>query len=337
MLSRIAILLSAIGLSVVVLVGLAYVPRAEAAVSCSGKQVYPSQDLARIAASSPAGTTFCVRDGTYWVSEPVKVEGKDRFIGVYTDSTRPEVKTNKAEQVFTAFRSNGAVIEGLKISGAVGGNYCEPGCGLGIRGGSNLTVRDAWITGNKNAGIAGTKPGMLVVENSTIDRNGSYSFTKLDGGPSTSAGIKAFDSPLTVRNSKIADNYWNGVWCDGNCEQLTVEGSTVTGNGKAGIQDEISEGPALIRNNTIKGNGVLTGAKNNVGLLISNSANVNAYGNTFGGNVDGYGVQVLEYPRSSAPDVKNIRIHDNIMNGDKIYSGNKIGCLIEGLTCSNNK
>ncbi len=330
MFSRVTVLLSAVALSVVLVSGLSgsYAPSAEAATSCSGKNVYPSQNLATVAANSPAGTTFCVHDGTYWVSSPVKVENKDRFIGVYTDSTRPEVKTDKAPQVFQV-NATGAVIDGLKISGAVGGNSCEPGCGQGIRGGDYLTVRNAWITGNKNNGIGGAGPGLLV-ENSTVDRNGSYSFTILDGGKSSAAGIKSSQSPLTVRNSRITDNYWSGVWCDGDCDKLTVEGSTLTGNGKAGIQDEISAGPALIRNNTIKGNGVLAGAQHHVGLLISNSANVDAYGNTFGNNVD-EGVRIVNYS-SRTPQVSNVRIHDNTMNGDTI-----VGCGISGVTCFSNR
>lgn len=332
MLKRAVILLFAVVLSIVVLTSMLYAPHAEAAKSCSGKNVYPSQDLASVAASSPDGTTFCIHDGTYSISSPVKVGNKDRFIGVYNDSTRPEVKTTKALQVFNANSSSGAVIEGLKISGAVGGNYCEPGCGQGIRGGNKLTVRDAWITGNKNNGIGGAGSGLLV-ENSTIDRNGSYSFTILDGGKSSAAGIKSAQSPLTVRNSTISNNYWSGVWCDIDCDALTVEGSTITGNGKAGIQDEVSEGPALIRNNMIKGNGVLPAAQYHVGLLISNSANIDVYGNTFGGNVD-HGIQVIESSRP--PDVRNVRIHNNTMNGDTIASNSKVGCTIVGVTCSKN-
>ena len=334
MFSRVAVLMSAVVLAVAFAASLVNAPHAEAAVSCSGKDVYPSQDLASVAKNSAAGTTFCVHDGTYSVSSPVKVEDKDRFIGVYTDSTRPTIKTSKALQVFDAGGSDGAVIEGLMISGAVGGNYCEPGCGQGIRGGDNLTVRNARLTNNKNNGIGGAGPGLLV-ENSVVDRNGSYSFTILDGGSSSAAGIKSAQDGLTVRNSRITDNYWSGVWCDGFCEKLTVEGSTITGNGKAGIQDEISVGPAIIRNNRIQGNGVLSGAQYHVGLLISNSANVDVYGNTFGKNVD-HGIQVIEHDRLDAPEVTNVVIHDNTMNGDTIASNSKVGCHHIGMTCYNN-
>ena len=328
LLGRIVVLLSAVVLSVVGLTWSLYAPRAEAAYSCSGKHVYPSQNLAQVAKSSSAGTTFCVHDGTYNVSSPVEVQDRDRFIGIYSDSTRPAVVTSQAHYVFSALGADGVTIKGLKISGAVGGNYCEPACGKGIRGGTHLTVDNAWITGNKNNGIGGTGVG-LVVKNSLINHNGSYSFTRLDGGVSQSAGIKSASGSLTVLNSVIRDNYWVGVWCDLDCNVLTVKGSTITGHGKAGIHNEIAEGPSVISGNTIKGNGTLDAADRHAGLLVMSSANVDAYDNNFGGNALRNGVLVVEDYR--APVLSNVKIHDNTMNGDYV-----VGCGRSGVSCYGN-
>jgi hypothetical protein len=300
---------------------------AQASSTCTGKHVYPTQNLTTVAANSPKGTTFCIHDGTYNISVPVRVEGTDRFIGLYNDSTRPAVVTSKAQQVFNAGPSSGALIKGLKISGAVGGNYCEPNCGRGIQGGKNLTVRNAWITNNKNSGIGGTSTG-LRVENSRIDHNGSYSFSYLDGQPSTAAGIKSSQSGLTVVNSTITDNYWDGVWCDNDCEAVTVKGSTLTGNGKSGIHAEILSGPAVFSGNTIKGNGRLNGANHPSGLLIVSSSNVDAYNNTFGNNYE-HGVRIIKDGR--APGVSNVKIHDNTMSGDTLS-----GCTLSGVSCQSN-
>jgi hypothetical protein len=325
LLGRVVVLSFVVALSVLLSAYLLNAPQAEAAYPCSGKHVYPSQNLASVAGNAAAGTTFCVHDGTYKISSPVRVDNKDQFIGIYNDSTRPEVVTSTAEQVFNAGGSSGAKIQGLKISGAVGGNYCEPGCGQGIRGGANLTVYDAWITNNKNNGIGGTGPGLLV-QNSVIERNGTYSFSYLDGGSSSAAGIKTMES-MTVLNSKIRDNYWNGVWCDGGCGAFTVKNSILTGNGKAGIHDEISNGPAVFSGNTIKGNGVLASANRHAGLLIVQSANVDAYNNTFGGN-HGHGIEMVKGTRHP---LDNVRIHDNIMNGDSIK-----GCTLSNVSCWGN-
>ncbi len=328
MLNRV-VMLSVVALVALVPAFLLSGPNAEAAYPCSGKHVYPSQNLSEAAASSRAGTTFCVHDGTYNISSSVDVQDKDRFIGIYSDSTRPAVVTSKALRVFHAISANGATIKGLKITGATGGNYCEPGCGQGIRGGTHLTVDDVWLTQNKNNGIGGTGVGLLV-QNSVIDNNGSYSFTRFDGGPSQSAGIKSASGSVTILNSVIRDNYWVGAWCDIDCNAFTVKNSTITGNGKAGIHDEISDGPAVFSGNTIKGNGTLTAADRHAGLLVMSSANVDAFDNDFGGNALRNGVQVAEDSRP--PRLSNIKIHDNTMNGDNV-----VNCTLSGVQCYGNK
>jgi hypothetical protein len=118
------------------------------------------------------------------------------------------------------------------------------------------------------------------------------------------------------------------VWCDIDCNALTVKNSTITGNGKAGIHDEISNGPAVISGNTIKGNGTLAAADRHAGLLIMSSKNVDAHNNTFGSNV-GHGVEIDEDRR--APEMGNVKVHDNTMNGDSLR-----GCKQRGVACYGN-
>jgi hypothetical protein len=184
------------------------------------------------------------------------------------------------------------------------------------------------LTNNANNGIGGTGIG-LIVQNSEIDHNGSRSFTRLDGGLSQSAGIKSVKGSLTILNSRIHDNYWVGLWCDLDCNAFTVKNSTITANGKAGIRDEISAGPAIFSGNTIQGNGALAAADRHAGLLIMSSANVDAYSNTFGANV-GHGVEISEDVRP--PAVSNVKVHDNTMNGNSIK-----GCTLSGTSCYSNR
>jgi hypothetical protein len=300
--------------------------RAEAAYPCSGKHVYPSQNLVAVANDSRAGTTFCIHDGTYNVSKEVRVQDGDSFVGLYDDATRPSITTTQALNVFNANGSSGVLIKGLKVSGAVGGNYCEPNCGRGIYGGNRLTVDDVWLTGNKNQGIGGAGP-VVVVKGSLIERNGSHSFGR-DGGPITTAGIKSSKDSLTILSSTIRDNYWNGVWCDNDCEALTVQNSTITGNGKAGIHAEVSRGPTIVSGNAIKGNGTRDNADHRVGLLVVSSADVDAFNNTFGSNVE-HGVEIEDDGRN--PGIGAVKIHDNTMNGDSIK-----GCKMRGVSCYGN-
>ncbi len=291
---------------------------------CSGVQVRPNADLVKVAASYPSGTTYCVRDGSYSVSSRIPVEDGDVWFGVYSDDTRPSISTTTADHVF--YTSGAATIENLRVSGAVHDDACEPACGRGIGGGgSNLTVKNVRATGNENQGIGGVGSNLRVYD-SEFDNNGNADSAR-DGGKVSAAGIKSISS-MFIYDSYFHDNYWNGVWCDGECNAFEVHDSTFERNGKAGIDDEISSGPAVFEGNVIRNNGVLPEANRHTGLLIVSSANVNAYGNVFGGNVE-YGVEIVEDSRS--PNVSNVRIHDNVMNGDAIR-----GCALAGVTCSKN-
>jgi hypothetical protein len=297
-----------------------------AASSCTGKYVYPGANLVNVAAAAPSGTTFCIHQGTYYVSQPVKVQSGDRLVGVYSSFPRPTIKSSIAQQVLNAGGSTGAIIQGLRVEGAVGDQSCQPNCGRGISGGTNLTVDDVRATNNKNQGIGGTGSGLLV-KNSEIDHNGSSPFAQ-QTYRETAAGIKS-DDPMSIQNSFIHDNYWAGVWCDDNCGTLRVQNSTLTGNGKAGIHTEISIGPQVISGNTIKGNGRFESWSLEAGLLINSVRDVQVYNNAFGGNLD-HGIRVVEDGRW--PVTGNVSIHDNTMNGDLLA-----GCLISGVSCYSNR
>jgi hypothetical protein len=310
----------------------AYAPEAQGVgESCSGKDVYPSQRLSRVAEDTPSGTTFCLHDGTYKISRSITVQNGDVFMGVYSDSTRPSVTTDRAHHIFSAYSSEDATIKNLTVSGAVGSDRCEPKCGRGIGGGNNLTVVNVRATHNMNAGIGAPGPGTLV-QGSILDHNGSRSFSALDGGPSSAAGIKSTSS-FTLMDSYVHDNWWNGVWCDGECNTFTVKDSTITDNGKVGIVNEKTTGPALITGNIIKRNGrneaVSALPRTRAGLLIINSTNADINGNIFGRNYHQYGIYVHE--GKPPPDVSGISIHENTMNGDRIN-----GCGLSGVTCKLN-
>jgi hypothetical protein len=236
------------------------------------------------------------------------------------------VVTTQAHHIFNVYGASGALIKGLKVSGAVGGNYCEPSCGRGIGGsGRNLTVVNVWATNNENQGIGGTGPGLLV-KNSLIDHNGSPSFGD-DGGPVSAAGIKAVNS-FSVINSTVRDNYWKGLWCDIDCNTFKVRDSIITGNGKAGIHYEISTGPAIVEGNLIQDNGDHPKAGTPAGPLVAGSSNLDAYNNTFGSNRE-HGIFVSHHFREAR---RKIYLHNNRMHGDPLQ-----GCKLSGVSCQNNR
>jgi hypothetical protein len=300
--------------------------------TCVGKQVYPGQDIVNIAKSSPAGTTFCVHDGTYQISSRIVVQSNDRFRGLYSDGSRPSIQTQSAPLVFFVNDSYNATIAGLRVSGAVHNDSCEPDCGRGIGGtlaanpGTNLTVRDVRANGNENQGIGGTGPGLRVI-NSELDHNGSFDAAN-DGGALSAAGLKSVHS-VYVENSRVHDNYWNGVWCDDDCKRFEVHDSRFWNNGKSGIHIEINTGPAVIEGNTVYSNGKNPSDVRKGGILVISSQNADVHHNTLWDN----GVAILVDERWGATlRLDNISIHDNRRGGEPIQ-----GCGLRGeVSCWNN-
>jgi hypothetical protein len=292
---------------------------------CNGVQVSPGANLTQVAAARAAGTTYCIQDGTYSITSSIVVQSGDIFKGVYSDGSRPIVSTTSAKKVFAADGSTGAIISDLTVSGAVGDTSCQPDCGRGISGGTNLTLDNVRATENANQGVGGAGAN-LVIRNSVFDNNGSEPFYA-EGTYASSAGVKSVNS-MFIYNSRATDNAWVGFWCDLECDTFEVHDSVASRNGKGGIFYEVSTGPAVFEGNTIRSNGDAELKRRPGGLLIVSSQNANAYNNTFGSNYEA-GVRITEDERS--PSVSNINIHDNAMKDDSVW-----GCAISGVSCTRN-
>jgi hypothetical protein len=266
------------------------------------------------------------------------VQSSDVWQGVYSDATRPEVKTTTALFVFNAEGSTGATIRGLAVSGGQGPVGCKPKCGRGVHGGSNLLLDNIRAHHNANQGVGGQGDG-LVIQNSELDNNGygSNRYFYDDSGTASAAGVKTINT-LKVLNSYIHDNSWNGVWCDIDCDYMEVRDSRIVRNGKSGIFYEITSGftspISVVEGNIIQSNGDIAAPMNRqpAGLSVNSSTNLDVYGNTFGvpgdPNIE-YGIWAIDDSRAFVTD--NINFHDNIMNGDGLR-----GCDLPGVSCNNN-
>jgi hypothetical protein len=293
---------------------------------CNGVQVSPGSNLTQVAAAHAAGTTYCIRDGDYFVTSKIVVQSNDIFEGIYSDSSRPSVRTTTAQEIFAATSSFGATISGLTMSGAVGDTSCQPACGRGISGGTNLTLDNVRATQNANQGVGGTGSN-LVIRNSVFDFNGTRAFYA-DGTYASAAGVKSVNS-MFIYNSRATDNAWVGFWCDLECNDFEVHDSVASRNGKGGIFYEVSTGPAVFEGNLLRENGYSEIWRRPGGLLMVSSQNANAYGNTFGGNYEA-GIRITDDERS--PSVSNIVMQKNTMKGDPL-----MGCAILGVSCMGNK
>ncbi len=288
--------------------------------------VQPGQDLAALADARTGPTTFCVRDGVHTVDNDVTTQSGDDYIGMYSDGTRPTLRIVAPAGVTgnNVMDGNGEVgVENLDISGTLHNNECEPECGRGISGGKILAV-NINSHDNENAGIGGCSTD-TVVRDSVLSRNGNADSAAdgvgPGGGPArvSAAGIKCIN-PFSVFNTDFVDNYWNGVWCDEECGRIEVRGSTFVRNGKSGIHDEISSGPAVFAGNTFDDNGHRTEAgSNRGGILVIQSRDADIFGNKFNGQVSGIAVKLQAQARRTPFAHGNIRVEDNdLNNGDTV-------------------
>lgn len=296
--------------------------------------ITPGESINRVAASCPGGTTFTIKDGAYKLSGSVNADSRDVYKGSYSDGSRPTIDANGAEAAFLVGGTNGVQISGLDVTGAKGGDYCEPACGSAIKGdGTNMRVSNVRLHHNPNQGIGNPGAG-FVLENSEIDHNGSYSFTILDRNngkePSSSAGIKVLEGAATLKNNKIHDNYWIGIWCDERGGPLVATGNDIYNNGKVGIQYETCRGSSTrssaITNNTITHNGYINAntPTPKAGILAQDPQSLEVANNTVADHPQ-HGIHVVKGTRQK---IFGIKIHDNRLRNDTVQ-----GCSLSGVLC----
>src|SRR5262245_37285520 len=154
---------------------------------------------------------------------------------------------------------------------------------------------------------------------------------------------------LTVRGNYSHDNNGSGIWSDIDSINTLVENNVVVHNTINGISYEISYN-AIIRNNTLEGNGY--GDTRGWGwgseINVQNSSGVQVYGNKVDMTGGGNGIVLIQQNRGSGAygtyTTTNNQIHDNIIvdhDGHGYIGGfsdyNTSGMLHGGNTWSNNQ
>jgi len=301
--------------------------RAVAAAPVSGVAVFPGESIQAAVNAHPGGTTFVIKAGVHKRQSVVAKPG-NTFVG---ESGAVMNGENVAEFAFAGNNSDNVTVRGLVIE-----NYATPLQQGTIRGGGGSTgwlVEDNEIRYNGGVGVKSSTGwrvvGNYIHHNSQLGLGGNGSNMVIDGNEiafnnyknEVSAGWGAGGSKwvhstnLVVRNNYSHDNVGPGLWTDGNNLDVVYEGNRVENNAHAGIKHEVSC-DAVIRNNTVVGNGFgnsswIAGA----GILVSNSPNVEVYGNVVRNNNDGIGgIQAGRTPTSDIRceiDLKNFWVHDN--------------------------
>ncbi|MNR81947.1 hypothetical protein D3C72_126960 [compost metagenome] len=194
-------------------------------------------------------------------------------------------------------------------------------CDVRLNHGVGVFVgQGAKILGNKihqqgQLGIAGNGSDILVEGNEIAYNN----VNGYDAGWEAGGSKWVSTTNLMVRKNWAHDNYGHGLWTDIDNRNTTFENNVAENNQRIGIIHEISF-EAKIRNNTVRGNGKgpIAWDVDGAGIVISNSAGVETYGNTVENNVTG--IVILHSPRGNW-DTANNNVHDNTIRMAQGWSG----------------
>src|SRR5215213_9304276 len=306
------------------------------------------QDLdAIVNADDPAiGTRFQLEGPcTYTVDATVELNEGDELAGPLATfierlpafDPQPTVTIVGSEGLPHVIRAKGTVrLEWVKIMGGTG-LYAADGSALAGTGSAlamgmssnTSSLYAVHITGSDAAGITNAHGTFerIELDDTTQDPN----FLGFTG-----SGLKAINE-VEVKNSYIHDNQGNGIWCDVFCHDseshpngFWVHENLVVNNGRAGVRfervgDVTDAGEALIENNEIHQNSL---ELSRGGIDIRDAQNALVRNNVFGAktiadvaylpNSEGVAIRATDSGRSDRPDLFNVDIVANVLNGEVI-------------------
>lgn len=134
--------------------------------------------------------------------------------------------------------------------------------------------RNLTVTGNGLLGIGVNDATNLRLENSLVTGNNAakFNYTPVAGGVKISRG-----TDITVTDSIISDNVGStGLWFDVSSSNLKVTDNVFKGNGREGLEIELSQ-TAVVAGNYIIDN-------LNSGIFVFDSGDVDIWNNTLSGN-----------------------------------------------------
>ena len=186
--------------------------------------------------------------------------------------------------------------------------------GLGVRVSDGMTVSNNKIHDNGQMGLAGSGNNILVKGNEIYQNNyAGYSFDWEAGG----AKIGSYSTHVTFDNNYVHDNKGPGLHGDIGCDYFVFQNNHTARNVAIGIHWEISY-HAVIRNNVIEDDGFSPDGTTfwyGGGILVSNSENVEVYGNIVKNCMNGIGGtqgdRGTNAKTGATYNLKNLYVHDN--------------------------
>jgi nitrous oxidase accessory protein NosD len=318
---------------------------ADAVPAAAGAQVAisPGQSIQSKVNSYPAGTQFLIKAGVHanqrvvpksgnvFIGEPGAVlDGKNVVPYAFERGRKPYPSNVRIQgltiQNYASPDQHGAILAGTGGSTASTGwvvQNCEVRYNkhAGIKVGHKMRVLNNYVHHNGQVGISGVGDSVLVEGNEVAYNN----YKKLFPFGHVLGGIKMVSTRwLIVRGNNVHHNEGNGIWMDIRTVNGLVEKNTIVANSGAGVLHEIGYA-AIIRDNTVKGNGFARDWLMGAGILISSSADAQVYGNTVLDNKQG--IVGIQQKRSNngydfSSNLKNLNVHHNTV---RVPSGGQSG------------
>lgn len=195
--------------------------------------------------------------------------------------------------------------------------------GAGVRVNNGMAVTNNKLHDNGEIGVVGSGNNILVKGNEIYKNNyAGYGYHWESGG----AKIATYSTHVTFDSNSVHDNMGPGLHGDISDDYFVFENNHTARNVGSGIHYEISY-HAVIKNNVVEEDGVLPkgeGFMYGAGILVSNSSDVEVYGNTVRDCMNGIGGAQADRgtdPKTGLPyELKNFYVHNNSITQQEGYA-----------------
>jgi parallel beta-helix repeat protein len=187
------------------------------------------------------------------------------------------------------------------------------GCVVSLGSGKGNKLLNCEIFHGGQTGVhASDGGGDDVISGNRIHDNDRSDFDAgWDGG-----GIKVCTTTNTLfENNDIWNNRGPGLWCDGDCGNITIRGNRIHHNGGAGIHFEISRGAHITGNVTWDNGRNFSEWGWGAGILLSSSRDCEVDSNLVAWNPDGISVVSADRGQERWNQVVGNSVHDNVVIG----------------------